>query len=133
MIPIAGVLLTPDEAAMIVGALDLLAAQLRESQRAPTPKLLDITDKLRRATATASRTARNSPTCAGGQPIPPDSGDYAVIGTADAARILGISPNGVRDLARRGVLRGSERAAGRWLHQASAVIARSEHAAPQRN
>ena len=53
---------------------------------------------------------------------------HDLIGTAEAAAILGIGTAGVRQLGRRGTLTGY-RAGGRWLFAAADVVRRAERRA----
>jgi len=56
----------------------------------------------------------------------PDSADD-VVDTTEAAAILGITANGVRDLARRGIIPGHRTARGHWRYPAASVIERAEN------
>ena len=54
------------------------------------------------------------------QQLSTDDAQRALIDSRQAAAIVGISPNGIRDLARRGTL-PARRAGGRWLFDAAAL------------
>jgi excisionase family DNA binding protein len=141
--PPGAVLLDPAEAADVVRALDLLAdvlGKLRDERgnrtpSAPSPRLVAITDKLRKA----SRTADDSPPSDSGnvrvfapQHIPVDSrGHAAVMGTGAAARTLGVTPGAVRDLARRGRIPAAYTGT-RWQFDAAAVVHLAEYRAQKR-
>lgn len=128
-----------DDAVYLARALDMLPRLLTDARRQPTPKLLAAIEKFRRATAVAgglagnaSGNARTGPGCAAD---PADSGHddpCDTVNTGTAAAILGVSPNGVRDLARRGKL-PARRSGSRWVYPAAAVVARAENQAAQRN
>ena len=122
-----GVLLDADAADYTLRALRLLVGTL------PKPKLLAFITELERKT--------QAPPCGsvtvdgavhGSTSRSAQDEHHAVIGTAAAARILGVSSSAVRQLAARGTLLGSERPAGRWVHDPAAVIALAESRATQR-
>lgn len=124
--PISGVLLGADDARTLADALDVFAKVLAERGSRPTAKLDDLRRRLSRASTRVSRldTHANARSIA----AEPDSGvdlGYELIDSAQAARILGISADGVRDLARRGRL-PVVRAGGRWLFAAAGVVERAE-------
>lgn len=126
---VRGVLLEVAEAAYLADALDAL---LRD--RRPSAKLQDVLDRLRRTVANASVSDQNTGVDArivGQQADSVDHAAYDLVDTAEAAAILGITPNGVRDLARRGRLRRL-RAGGRWLYPARSVVARAEQRSAKR-
>ena len=56
---------------------------------------------------------------------------YDLVSTSEAARILGISAHGVRDLVRRGQL-PAHNTGTRWLLPARLVVARAERQAAHR-
>lgn len=140
MIAVRGVLLDPGEAAYVVKGLELLAKVLPANGSQPSPRLLAVTAELARRTKAVSDgsvavdtpNARGSGGCAPGPPEPPQDHRHATVGTSEAARILGVSPSAVRQLAARGRLLGSERPAGRWIHSAAAVVALAERKAARR-
>ncbi|OPX11999.1 helix-turn-helix domain-containing protein [Mycobacterium sp. AT1] len=150
-VPPGAVILDPAEVDFIAGGLELLAEVLAARRDAdgnrttstPTPKLVALTTKLRRAAGDSTEPGSTNAS-AGYLPklskSPVDTasvcdtqrdwvhaGSHSDIGTAEAARRLGITPNGVRDLVRRGRL-DVRRAGGRWLVSAASVDA---HAARQ--
>lgn len=134
-------MLTPDDAETLVEALDLLDRVLAERRdmrgnatpAQPSAKLRHLTEQLRRAkrkcAAVAANPAGNS-TSGGSSPAdhPGSVHDraHATVGSAEAARILGVQPNAVRMLARRDPTRlGSERVEGRWRHDLALVERRA--------
>lgn len=143
MIAVRGVLLDPGDAEFVIRALELLAKALPASGSTAAPRLLAVTADLRRKTkaiagdsvAVGSPNTRSAGGCAPGGADRPHDSDHddatATIGTAAAARILGVTPSAVRQLAARGTL-GSARPAGRWLHSTAAVVARAELKAARR-
>ncbi|MET4166114.1 MULTISPECIES: helix-turn-helix domain-containing protein [Gordonia] len=132
--PITGVLLGVDEARVLAEALDVFVEVLAERGSQPTAKLDDLRHRLSRANTRVSTS--NTRVHAREVAPQPDSGvhlGYELIDTARAAAILGISPDGARDLARRGTLPATQ-AGGRWLFAAAAVVARADqrgHPTPQ--
>lgn len=131
---VAGVLLTADDADYIARALELLERLLRENRSTPTPRLHSVTAKLRRTTDALGVSGRNGSATASVRASQCDSGDdadYGTITAAEAAHILGVTPNAVRDLARRQRIR-ARRPKGRWLLDAQAVVARAERQATRR-
>lgn len=142
MIVVRGVLLDPGDAEYVAKALELLVKVLPAAGSTATPRLLAVTADLRRKTKAAAAgsvavgppNATEAGTCAPGRPDRPHDSHHdapATIGTAAAARILGVTPSAVRQLAARGTL-GSARPAGRWLHSTAAVVARAELKAARR-
>lgn len=145
-----GVFITADDAAYVVHALDLLARLLAEQRDAngnpmpstPTPRLAAMTAKLRR---TVDSLALRDKAADHAQCLEAPDGNASVrapqydsvdagphdIGTGDAARRLGITPNAVRDLARRGRLAVTHTGT-RWRFDAHAVNALAEQRASQR-
>lgn len=139
---VAGVMLTPDDAKAVLGALELLETLLHErrDQRGnPTPsqpsaRLRMLISQLRRAAAKtgasppgASQSDRNASGNARNPLLQSNSAHdagYATFSSAQAAAVLGITANGVRDLRRRGCLR-AERIGGRWRFNAAEVEARA--------
>ncbi|MDV7101658.1 helix-turn-helix domain-containing protein [Gordonia amicalis] len=129
--PISGVLLGVDDARVLSEALDVFVGVLAERGSQPTAKLDDLRRRLSRANTRVS--TENTRVHARQVAPQPDSGvhlGYELIDTARAAAILGITPDGVRDLARRGVL-PAVRAGGRWLLASSAVVARADRGHPE--
>jgi len=126
-----GVLLDPTEADYLVRALELLAELLRENRSTPTPRLDHLTRQMRRtvdslASAQGNRKGGVTFELEAGQAAP-----YDLVDTSEAARILGITPAGVRYLADKGRL-PAHRAGGRWLYPALAVVERAERQAARR-
>ncbi|SBS77353.1 conserved hypothetical protein [uncultured Mycobacterium sp.] len=125
-----GVLLEPADAGYLLDALDAL---LRD--RRPSPQLAQFIDRLRKTVAASGVSRPITGGHARKVGVLHDSQHYApydVLDTGEAATILGITPNGVRDLARRGVL-PSHRAGGRYFYPAGAVVARAERQAAKRD
>lgn len=134
-----GVFVTADDAAYIASALDEFARLMAERRDAhgnpapsqPSPRLVAVTAKLHRTVA--SLAIHDPAVDHGRRPKPPaeppdaralqrdsmDAGPH-VIGTGDAARRLGITPNAVRDLARRGRLTVT-RTGTRWRFDTRAL------------
>jgi excisionase family DNA binding protein len=151
-VPPGSVILDPAEVDYVARALEHFAEVLaaRRDERgqptpsAPSPKLVALTAKLRRATGDS--TEPGSAIASAGYllqpsqpPVPAASardsqqdsmhaGPHDDIGTAEAARRLGITSNGVRDLARRGRLE-VRRAGHRWLVTAASVDAHARRQA----
>ena len=130
---VSGVLLDADDAAYAVKALDLLVRLLSTRGSAATPRLRAFTAELARKTQAASSVSLAVPgSCAPERSDHADDERHALIGTAAAAAILGITPSAVRQLAARGTL-GSVRPAGRWQHPTAAVVERAERKAQPHN
>lgn len=145
---VVGVLLDAAEAAYIVNALDEFARMMAERRDArgnpapsqPTPRLVDTTDKLRRTVnalavrdpvaeqVRQSEPPAETPDVLAQQHDSVDAGPH-VIGTGDAARRLGITPNAARDLARRGRI-PARHTGTRWQFDAAAIAARADGRAP---
>ncbi|MFN3003027.1 helix-turn-helix domain-containing protein [Mycolicibacterium wolinskyi] len=125
-------------------------AERRDAGGNPTPsqpsaRLVAFTAKLRRTVDSAHALAADDTTADHEQCVEPPARSASVraaqrqsghsgahdIGTADAARRLGITANGVRDLMRRGRLVG-RRAGGRWLVDAASVDAHAARTAARR-
>jgi hypothetical protein len=127
--PVAGVLLTPDECSYALAAFGVL---LRD--RHPSARLRAFIDKLAKSVADAGVSGRNADVDASRVVSQDGSGEparYDLVDTREAATVLGCTPNGVRDLCRRGSL-PSFRAGGRWLLPAASVIQRAERKAARR-
>lgn len=127
---VAGVLLSPDEARYAVAAFDAL---LGDGRRA-TPRLAAFIDKLRKSGA--PRQVSGALSGADARVVAPELDSlhatvYDLVDSSEAARILGITNSGVRDLCRRGALPG-RRAGGRWVIPVAAVVARAERQAARR-
>jgi excisionase family DNA binding protein len=130
-----GVLLSLDDAVVLLGALD---------KQDPPPNVRILALRLRRAVAMAGDSANrnasapmprlpgeriaNASSNARNPLLQSNSvhyGDRELLGSAEAATVLGITPNGVRDLRRRGVLR-AERVGGRWRFSAVEIAAHAD-------
>ena len=114
-------------------ALDAFAALLVD--RAPSAQLDRFIGQLRKSVARASDTAATCRVDArkvGSQQDSVHTARYDLLDTGEAAGILGIGPNGVRDLVRRGKL-PAHRAGGRLLLPALPVVERAERRAAQRS
>ncbi|BBY76994.1 hypothetical protein MPRF_38930 [Mycolicibacterium parafortuitum] len=127
-----GVMLAADDAETLLGALDLLERLLAERRSRPSAKLVHTTAQLRRATRKCAAQAAAA-TAAGSSPADQTNrrhdGGYATVTSSEAARILGVTTNAVRALARRNPRRlGSQRVGNRWVHD----LARVEHRAARR-
>ena len=124
---VSGVMLDPESADFLVRALELLAETYRGRGIAPSAKLIEVTEQLRSG-ANAGATQAISGTRSrfvDGQDIPTHDHWHAILNSRQAADILGITPNGARDLARRRTL-PARRAGREWLFDATAVIRRAE-------
>lgn len=124
---ISGLVLDPESSDFLVRALELLADLLTARGSEATPKLLNVTETLRTGANTGG-TRSNAGVSARIVDAEHDSAQtpwHAILDTKRAADILGITPNGVRDLARRGTL-PARRAGREWLLDAAAVIRRAE-------
>lgn len=123
-----GVLLDAHDVDVVVRALDLLHGLLPHTGRMPNAKLRAVTEQLRKTGAKLASWPADTGVRARMQGAEADSGHdawHAVLDTTAAAQILGITPNGARDLARRGTL-PARQAGGRWLFDAAAVVQRAE-------
>jgi excisionase family DNA binding protein len=132
VIEVTGVLLNPGEADYVARALDEFAKllpTLRDSNgkptpKSPTPRLVQVTAKLRAAVGTAAAANGTKSALASVLSDDADHG-HAIITCAEAARILGCRERNVRALAQRGRLR-ARRAGARWNIDAMAVAERIE-------
>lgn len=108
-------------------ALEVLVSMLPGRGQRPSAKLAALVEKYPKTVVNDSISAQNASGSArigGGHVGAGDADPYAVMSAVEAAKVLGITPNGVRDLARRGRLR-ARRAGGRWLLDAHAVVDRA--------
>jgi hypothetical protein len=126
---VAGVLLAPADAKYVLDAFESLL-----TDRRPSAQLADFIARLRKTAEASCVSARE--TAAGVRKLGAqhDPSHYApcdVLDTNQAAAILGISASGVRDLGSRGVL-PRQRAGGRWLYPAPAVVRRAERRAARK-
>lgn len=121
-----GVVLSVSDVRYVLAAFAALLVD-----RSPSAQLDHFIGQLRKSVAYASDT---SATCrvdareVGGQQDPAHTARYDLLDTAEAAAILGIKPNGVRDLVRRKKL-PAHRAGGRLLLPALPVVERAERRA----
>lgn len=118
-----GVHLTEPEARLLLAVLE---SACRIGQ--PDARARHVVDQLRRLLRQTDGPARNVLRSRANPVGDPHSSQYAqfdLIDTGEAARLLGISAAGVRDLVYRGQLPG-HRAGGRWLIPAASVIERAE-------
>ncbi|WP_064443355.1 helix-turn-helix domain-containing protein [Rhodococcus sp. YH3-3] len=118
--PLVGVYLDPADAGLLVRLIDDYSSHLRGSVdgRALGNRVVALRAELDRANARVSARPTNvssnvSPV--GAQRDTAQIDVYAFIDSRQAAAVLGISPSGVRDLARRGRL-VSRKAGGRWVY-----------------
>lgn len=124
--PVTGVLLGADDAREVLRVIAAYERALAETRRQPSLRLTSLRNKLSRATSRVP--TRDTHVDARKQAAQPDSGvDHAheLFDTAQAAAVLGITSDAVRDLARRGRL-PARKAGGRWLLAARAVVDRAE-------
>lgn len=124
---VSGVMLDPDAADFLVRALEMLAEFYKTRGGLPSAKLVEVTEQLRSgAIADVSRlSAGGDARFVAAELNSAHDPFHAVLDSRRVADILGISPNGARDLARRGTL--PARHSGRqWLFDAAAVIRRAE-------
>lgn len=123
-----GLVLDVSEAAVLVAAVEDLC---RRTGRQPSGRLAPIVAKLRKVVANTDGLTPKSVSLLGNQP---DSGShcaYDLVTSGEAARIMGISAHGVRDLRRRGVL-PAHHTGTRWLYPLRVVEARAERHAARR-
>jgi hypothetical protein len=130
--PISGIVLNAADAEYVLSAFGALL-----KDRRPSARLADFIGRLRRAVKTGDSrpdsdvSTGESARKLGVQPDSAHTAPYDLLDTGQAAAILDISGNGVRDLIRRQVL-PAHRAGGRWLLPAAPVVARAEHQAARR-
>ncbi|WP_018599662.1 helix-turn-helix domain-containing protein [Mycobacterium sp. 155] len=132
----AGVLLTVDDAVYALAAFEALL-----TDRHASPRLERFINALRKSVARTAKTgdltsvsgvdARNTGVPEHNEPNPCRVTAYDLLDTTEAAAILGITPNAVRDLARRGRL-PARRAGSRWLYPAGPVVERAERRAARK-
>ena len=131
-----------DYVARALDHLGQLMAERRDEHGNPTPsqpsaRLTALTAKLHRAVdslpvdepaADRAERAESSAQPSDVRALQRDSvhGGRHELGTGEAARALGLSASGVRDLARRGRL-PARHTGTRWVYPASAVHAEAEH------
>lgn len=152
-LPPGAVILEPHDVDYVARALEEFArlmAERRDTRGRPAPsqpshRLQAVTEKLRGAVDSAGSLAVGDPAADHPEPIEPSAqpsdvralqrdsvhGGRHELGTGDAARTLGITPGGVRDLARRGRL-PARHTGTRWVYPADAVDAEAKHRAAHR-
>ncbi|AWT55805.1 helix-turn-helix domain-containing protein [Mycolicibacterium smegmatis] len=123
-----GVLLEVSEAAVLLATIEDLC---RRTGRQPTGRLGPLITKLRRATAESDGSATNTVRSFGNREDSAEHCAYDLVSTGEAARILGISAHGVRDLVRRGQL-PAHNTGTRWLLPVRLVERRAERQAARR-
>jgi excisionase family DNA binding protein len=123
-----GVLLEVSEVAVLVATIEDLC---RRTGRQPTGRLGPLITKLRRAAAESDDSGTKTVRPLGAPANPAQNCTYDLVSTSEAARILGISAHGVRDLVRRGQL-PAHNTGTRWLLPARLVVARAERQATRR-
>lgn len=120
---VSGIMLSRQEVSYTLRAFEVL---LRD--RRPSPQLADFLARLARSAAVSDvepQKAYEDVSLGGNGRDPAGWLPGDVLDTDEAAAVLGISPAGVRDLARRGRI-PAKRAGKRWLLLAAAVVARAE-------
>ena len=128
------VLLDEADAVYVARALELLGRLLRENRSEPAPRLQSVTAKLAQCAESGSAPGSSgSNNCRRGasQADPDHDAGYALLSTAEAARVMGTSERNIRDLAARGAIPAC-RSGGRWLLDAAAVEARGAAKAARR-
>lgn len=143
-LPRNAVVLEPAEVDYIARGLELLGQLMAERRDAhgnpspsqPTPKLAMLTTKLRRAVGSLAVPQDGAEHAQQAEPPEQSASVRALqrdplhggrhdIGTGEAARYLGITPNAVRDLARRGRIQ-ARHTGTRWVFPADAVAAQAQ-------
>lgn len=123
-----GVVLDVSEAAVLADTIEDLC---RRTGRHPSGRLGPIVAKLRKVVANTDGLTPKSVSLLGNQPVSSSHCAYDLVTSGEAARILGISAHGVRDLRRRGILAGHYTGT-RWLYPLRVVEARAERQAARR-
>lgn len=126
---VTGVLLDPDDARYLADLLDHLCRTTR-----PSARLTHLAGRLRKSCASLTSTQENGPNHLRDVHIEADPSDhrpYDLLDTDEAARLLGITPAGVRDLIRRGRLT-AHRAGRGYLLPARLVVERADRKAARR-
>lgn len=121
--PVRGLLLDDNDAVEVRRALEVLAAMLPKIGQRPSAKLDALMAKFPKPGVSASDSASRASADARNTGNPEDSGDggvYAIVDTNQAAAMLGVTPNAIRDRARRGTL-PARRTAGGWIFAAAAI------------
>lgn len=123
-----GVLLEVSEAEVLIASIEDLC---RRSGRQPSGRLALIVAKLRKVVANTDGLTPKSVSLLGNQSVSSSHCAYDLVTSGEAARIMGISAHGVRDLRRRGVLTGHYTGT-RWLYPLRVIEARAERQAARR-
>ncbi|QII05905.1 helix-turn-helix domain-containing protein [Rhodococcoides fascians A25f] len=118
---VVGVILTAEDARTLAEAMNLFVNLLRRNGSRPTPKLELLRSQLESAADVRESDANVR---LSGEIGPEGASSGRDLDTATAAAILGSTPAAVRDLARRGSIRG-RRVGGRWFLSAAAVHERA--------
>ncbi|MGX9295155.1 helix-turn-helix domain-containing protein [Tsukamurella paurometabola] len=123
------IILTDSEIRYLLDVLTETQTALTRHGIRRSPRAEAFIDRLRRVSTPVTRQGHS---VGATDPAPGAQNDdprpYDLLDTADAARILGITPDGVRALVRRGTL-PAFRAGGRWLVFSADVVARAERRA----
>lgn len=128
---VPGVLLSVEDARYALAAFDALLTDGRH----PSARLGEFIARLRKTVASASDSATN--TCVdvrkvGAQQDSSHHRPYDLVGSDEAAAILGCTQANVRDLGKRGRIPRYP-AGGRWVYPAASVIALAERRAAKRS
>lgn len=122
-----GVIVTTDDVAYIVGALEEFVELLTKRGEVPHRRLPTLIHQLRQTADNGSGFGSNGRKTGRKSTPKSDFGNdagYALISVAEAARRLDCTERNIRDLAARGSLR-AERVGGRWLLDPDAVTERA--------
>ncbi|WP_193048198.1 hypothetical protein [Mycolicibacterium baixiangningiae] len=129
---VTGVVLSPEDAEFIVGALDEFTRVLAERRSSPSSRLAGSIEQLRRATRKCGALSANATPGRSSSADETETGhdaSYATCSTVEAARILGVGASAVRNSAQRNPRKlGSRRVGNRWTHD----LARVEYHAARR-
>lgn len=117
---VSGILVSPDDAAYLAGALDHLCKVIRDNGQQPRPRLESLHTKLRKTSVVTGVSASTVSACCASAEDSGDDAEYGTVTTAEAARIIGRTPGNVRDLARRSRIR-AQHPRGRWMFDAADV------------
>lgn len=123
-----GVVLEASEAEVLVATIEDLC---RRTGRQPSGRLGPIVAKLRKVVANTGDSPTKTASLFGNSAKSDQSCAYDLVTTGEAARIIGCTPNNVRDLRRRSVLVGHYTGT-RWLYPLRLVEARAERQAARR-
>lgn len=123
-----GVLLEVSEAEVLVATIEDLC---RRTGRQPSGRLGPIVAKMRKVVANTGDSDTKTASLLGNTADSGQSSAYDLVTTGEAARIIGCTPNNVRDLRRRGQL-PAHHTGTRWLYPLRMVEARAERQAAHR-